>query len=261
MARNTYEERLKKTQNPLTKRLLEIIIEKKSNLCVAANFDTVEELIKFCDIAGKYICVLKTQLRRIPLPPDEEILPILYKKKKEHNFLLFEDVKLIDSEDTIFKIYRSKYVKYVDLVTVIGPVNGAGVYRAIERGIKEERQALPEDEFRGCLAVCEFSFEDLDNPAQRLELAEKHAQTCVGIIAQKLRPSPGSDMLKFCPGVHMERTNDGWSNQQWRHPNQVIGDGADIVIVGRGITAESELEEVTRRYKEACWQAYCDQTV
>ena len=45
--------------------------------------------------------------------------------------------------------------------------------------------------------------------------------------------------------------------QQYRTPESVIlGDGCDIVIVGRGIIAAKDRVKEAIRYKEHAWQAY-----
>lgn len=256
MGRKTYEERLNETSNPLLKKLLRIIIEKKSNLCVAANFKTLDETLNFIDKVGKHICILKTQSERFPGDPAEN-LRLLYQKKKEYNFLLFEDRKFYDGMETIQSIYAEKYVHYADIVTVI-PICGDGVFQAIENAAKSAN--LPEDEPRGCLAVCQVSFAGFIQVDEQecLKVAERNSSICIGIIAQTLQVSDDCSMIKATPGVHISKSNDG-KNQQWNHPSQVIGAGADIVIVGRGIVSapDNELEATTRLYKEISFMAYC----
>jgi len=231
--------------------------EKRSNLCVAANFSSIQETVEFIDQVGKYICILKTQCERFKGDPEEN-LRILYNKKREHKFLLFEDRKFYDGMETIKSIYAEKYVKYVDLVTVV-PICGDGVFKAIESAVSEVD--LPEDEHRGCLAVCEVSFDGFIpvDPTKLLEVAERNSKICVGIIAQKLRIPNGRQMIKATPGVHISETKDG-QNQKWKHPVEVISDGADIVIVGRGIVGapRDDIGRITQLYKEVAYKAYCD---
>lgn len=257
MVRQSYEERLANCTNPLLKKLFKIIIEKRSNLCVAANFRTLEETSEFIDKVGEHICILKTQSERFPGDPAEN-LRALYEKKKQYNFLLFEDRKFYDGMETIQSIYAEKYVKYADLVTVI-PICGDGVFKAIENAAKSAN--LPEDEPRGCLAVCQVSFAGFVqiNEKECLEVAERNTSVCVGVIAQSLQVSDVCSMIKATPGVHIAQSDDG-GNQQWNHPSKVIDLGADIVIVGRGIVSAptEELGATTRLYKEVSYKAYCD---
>lgn len=254
MTKLTYEERLDKCQNPLMRKLFRIILDKKSNLCVAANFNTVEETLSFVDKVGQHICMLKTQSERFKDDKIKENLKRLYAKKKQYNFLLFEDRKFFDGQETVQACYE-KYVAFADVVTVV-PTCGDGVFRAITDAAKAAK--LPEDEPRGCLAVCELSFSgSFMDSTKAIELAEANSNICVGIIAQKLQVPDQLSMFKATPGVHMSRSSDG-GNQQWNHPDQVMAAGADVIIVGRGIVSAppEEWENITRLYKETAFNAY-----
>lgn len=251
----SYEDRLAKTNNKLLKKLFEIIITKKTNICVAVNFKTLDEVCKFVEATHEHFCVLKTQTERLEGGRLEDNLRALYDLKKKYNFLLFEDRKFCDGWETIESIYANLYVKYVDLVTVM-PF-GHEIFNAIHEAVK--KADLPEDEPRGCLAVCEFSFANykIENPKRCLKIAVEHSDICAGIIAQKLQISDKYNMIKATPGVHLNESSDG-KNQNWRSPEVVIGDGADLLIVGRGIVAKphDELGPAAIRYKEASYQAY-----
>lgn len=254
MSKLTYEERLSKSQNSLLKKLFQIIVEKKSNLCVAANFSTIDETLEFVDKVGSHICMLKTQSERFEDDNLKVNLDRLYAKKKQYNFLLFEDRKFFDGEETVQACYK-KYVQHVDLVTVV-PTCGDGIFRAIKEASLLAN--VPEDEPRGCLAVCELSFagSSMDS-SKALEVAERNSGVCAGIIAQKLQVRDQLSMFKATPGVHLSRSSDG-GNQQWNHPDKVMAAGADVIIVGRGIVSspKEEWENITRLYKETAFNAY-----
>jgi len=66
-------------------------------------------------------------------------------------------------------------------------------------------------------------------------------------------------MIKATPGVHISETKGG-QNQKWRHPVEVTRDGADIVIVGRGIVGapRDDIGQITQLYKEVAYKADCD---
>lgn len=250
----SYEGRLDKCQNPLIQKLFRIILTKESNLCVAANFDTIEETLEFVDKVGSLICILKIQSERFKDDNLTENLKRLYEKKKRYNFLLFEDRKFFDGEETVRTCYR-KYVPFVDLVTVV-PTCGDGIFKAIQDA--SILANLPTDEPRGCLAVCELSFAGSSIDSYKaLEIAERNSGICVGIIAQKLQINDQFKMFKATPGVHLSQSSDG-GNQQWNHPEKVVLGGADVIIVGRGIVSspKEKWEEITRLYKETAFIAY-----
>lgn len=255
MARKSLEQRLQECEIPVVKKLLKIMIEKKTNLCVAADFTTFEEVVRFVDVAGKHIAVLKTHCERFPGDLSEN-LSILNEMKRKHNFILFEDRKFYDGKEVVEATYRSHYIKFADLVTVV-PL-GDGMFKAIESSIKS--LDLPEDEPRGCMAVCELSFAGAPNgcSAEYLKIAERNVPICAGIIAQSMNTNNQS-LLKATPGVRIDKSSDG-HNQQWRHPLKVIADGADLIIVGRGITSEPEdrWEEKLIEYKVIGFNAYLD---
>lgn len=260
MARLTYEQRLDQTSNPLLKKLFGIIIAKKSNLCVAADFDSVEEVLNFAEAFGTHIAILKTHLEEfITTSNTVETLDRLYALKKKHNFLLFEDRKFGDSSDVNSRIYRKNWVRHVDLVTM-KPYSDES-FEAIQTAVTEAN--LPEDEPRGCLAFCEASFAKLatfEATSEALAIANRH-KICAGIIAQTLQVPDVCSMVKVTPGVHLSSKRPEVGDQRWNPPSKVIGSGADIVVVGRGITSgpADEMEKRVLNYKEACWGAYCDE--
>ena len=51
-----------KCHSKLAKRLFDIMEEKKSNLCLAADVATAEKLFKLAEDLGTYICCLKTHV-------------------------------------------------------------------------------------------------------------------------------------------------------------------------------------------------------
>lgn len=261
MPRLSYEDRLAKAEHPLLKKLLRIIIEKRTNLCVAANFNTWEETIEAVKRIGQHICILKTQILRFDDKSGSKCME-LYNLKKQFNFLLFEDSKLNDDEETVRVIYRDSYAKYFDLVTV-SPFWGEGdaVFKGIIRAVNDCKKHLPEDEFRGCLAVCDVSFANCEPEVSKamFQKALRYPEICIGIISQQLRIPGEISMIKAVPGVNLSKSSDGHS-QRWNSPSKVINDGADIVIVGRGITEAplDELEQVACNYKEVAFEAYCE---
>jgi orotidine-5'-phosphate decarboxylase len=55
----TYEQLASRTNNPLAKRLLSIIIEKQTNLCVSVDVTSPEELVSIIQKVGKHVCMIK----------------------------------------------------------------------------------------------------------------------------------------------------------------------------------------------------------
>ena len=59
MYKKSFKARLHNFENATAKSLLEIMERKQSNLSVAADVTTKEELIRIADNLGPFICVLK----------------------------------------------------------------------------------------------------------------------------------------------------------------------------------------------------------
>lgn len=151
-----------------------------------------------------------------------------------------------------------------------------GLYRTLSSGeadAKDREQALqelgPPPHARGLLLLAQMSSEGNmmteDYTKACLEEARKHPDFVLGFIAQRsLNEEQKDSFLTLTPGVSLppEGVRGDWSQsdgqgQQWRTPKEVVGrDGADIVIVGRGILNASNRNREAERYRKAAWAAY-----
>ena len=67
-------------------------------------------------------------------------------------------------------------------------------------------------------------------------------------------------MVQMTPGVHRAVAGDG-GDQRYVTPSKAILErGADIVIVGRGVTGELDEGAACVQYKEEAWAAYKQQS-
>ncbi len=57
-----YEARVEKAQNAMARRCFEIMARKRTNLSVAADVATAEEMLSLADAVGPHICVFKTHV-------------------------------------------------------------------------------------------------------------------------------------------------------------------------------------------------------
>lgn len=62
LCRMAYEERAQLAKNPVGKRLFELMAKKRTNLSVAADVETVDDMLRLADAVGPYIAVLKTHV-------------------------------------------------------------------------------------------------------------------------------------------------------------------------------------------------------
>lgn len=99
-----------------------------------------------------------------------------------------------------------------------------------------------------------------------IDAARQNRDFVVGFVAQKNLNSESKDaFLTFTPGVglppegaiHDEGARGDGKGQVWRTPKEVIArDGADIVIVGRGILGADDRGKEAERYRKGAWEAY-----
>ncbi len=90
-----------------------------------------------------------------------------------------------------------------------------------------------------------------------LEMVAAHASFAFGVVSQS-RLSSEPALMQFTPGVHLAQAGDQLG-QQYVSPRQAVLDkGADVVIVGRGITAAKEPQTAAAEYQQEAWRAYLE---
>lgn len=57
-----YEDRAALAKNPLGARLFELMARKRTNLSVAADVQTADDMLALADAVGPHVCVLKTHV-------------------------------------------------------------------------------------------------------------------------------------------------------------------------------------------------------
>ena len=74
-----------------------------------------------------------------------------------------------------------------------------------------------------------------------------------------IRGQGGPDPFVYMtPGVNLAESGDALG-QQYRTPHSVVvGDGCDVVIVGRGVYGAADPAAAAARYAKASWDAYLE---
>lgn len=248
----TYSERANYCLSPLAQNLFRLMDAKQTNLALSADVTSADALLTLAEDIGPEICVLKTHIDMIEdYTPDlpQALLAIAHK----HRFMLFEDRKFADIGNTVKYQYKSGVYKIVEWADIINAhsLPGAGIIQGLaEVGRKKNR---------GLLLIAEMSSKDhLIDAAYKqktLEMAEKYADFAIGFITQRAL-SNDPHWINFTPGIQLIQNGDELG-QQYKTPEQaILENGADIIIVGRGIIhADNPLETATK-YKHAGWEAY-----
>ncbi|KAM4627000.1 uridine 5'-monophosphate synthase [Discoglossus pictus] len=238
--------------HPLAARLLHIMEDKKTNLCLSADVTTSAELLQVAEDLGPSICVLKTHVD-ILTDFSMSVTSQLQALAKQHQFLIFEDRKFADIGNTVKHQYEGGIYQISSWSDVINAhaVPGPGVVR----GLQEVGSPLG----RGCLVIAEMSSQGSlatgGYTKAAVKLAEDHPEFVLGFISG-CRVSNKPEFLHLTPGVQMHSGGDNLG-QQYQSPHEVITNkGSDIIIVGRGILSAANRLEAAEQYRQAGWEAY-----
>lgn len=244
--RPTYEQKLENAEHSVAKKLLEISIEKKSNLIASADVITTQELLDFAEKVGPHIVALKTHIDIITdFDPDKTILPLKDLATK-YNFLLMEDRKFADignTQELQFSYGIYKISNWADFVTS----HVIGGYDSLDCFLNVGVVAILGMSSKGTLT-------DKNYQEEALKVAQSHPNV-VGGVSQKQLPE---ELLLFTPGVNLSDSGDG-KGQQYNTPEHVFRNlQTDFIIVGRGIYKADDAEKAALNYKIAGWNAYLE---
>ncbi|KAH9823442.1 humps family-domain-containing protein [Melampsora americana] len=254
----TYSSRSIHQSNPISKKLLNLMEEKQTNLCVSLDVINKSNFLRIANLIGPHICILKTHIDII-VDFDQDLIHQLVKLSQEHNFLIFEDRKFADIGNTVKLQYSSGIYKIADWshITNAHSVPGEGIITGLsEIGIPKGRGLLllAEMSSKGNLAKDQYTIETL-------KMAQRHPEFVIGFISQnRLESNEKEDWIVMSPGVGLDSVGDSLG-QSYRTPYEVVCEsGSDVMIVGRGIYKnlddDQEILKQALRYKEAGWQAY-----
>ncbi|XP_005801302.1 uridine 5'-monophosphate synthase [Xiphophorus maculatus] len=238
--------------HPLASKLLKIMEEKKSNLCVSADVTSNKELLQLAESLGPKICMLKTHCD-ILKDFTEEFSQKLQAVAEQHNFLIFEDRKFADIGNTVKHQYEGGVFRISSWSHIVNAhaVPGPGVVKGLS--------AVGKPLGRGCLLIAQMSSQGSlatgEYTQAVVKMAEENSDFVIGFICgSKITEKP--EFLHMTPGVQIKAGGD-LMGQQYTTPEDVIyNKGSDVIIVGRGILEASDWLEAAESYRKSGWDAY-----
>ncbi|KAK4140967.1 Orotidine 5'-phosphate decarboxylase domain-containing protein [Dichotomopilus funicola] len=261
-----FPERAVAHPHPVAKRLFQIAETKKSNLVISADLTDSESLLQCADSLGPYIAVFKTHVDVVADFGDETIQG-LKELSKKHNFLIFEDRKLVDIGNTVQKQYHGGVLRlseWADIVN-LSVLGGDGIVEALDQIVTAPSFPFPEQ--RAFLILAEMtskgSLATGSYTQKCIDIARKCPRSMIGFVATRAlgeaQPDENEDFLVFTTGVNLASQGDKL-DQQYQTPASAVERGADFIIASRGIYASANPVEAAKQYQAAGWAAYLKRT-
>lgn len=235
--------------------VLELMIEKKSTLCLSLDTSSWQEGKKILEECGEYIIMVKTH---VELYEDytEEFNTEIQEMAKKHRFFVMEDRKLGDVSGISWKqmmFGRFKIDDWASFITIHG-LTAESCFDYYERQWNSNNVPV---NISPCMVVQMNStdnFIDTEYTSKCLDILDKYEVSSPIIICQCL-PNVNS-RLKATPGVLLD-SNDEIDARKYRTIEQaIVYEGNHIIIVGSGILYSDDIQLTAMKYAEKSWQCF-----
>ncbi|KAJ0177056.1 hypothetical protein K1T71_007065 [Dendrolimus kikuchii] len=248
-----YEKRAEFSKSVIAKQLFNIMATKNSNLCLSVDVTSTTEILDLLEKVGEHICMVKTHVDIIE-DFSSDFISRLKELADRYNFLILEDRKFADIGHTVSLQYTKglyKINEWADCVTVHS-LPGEGILKALS-GVHNGAS-------KGVFLLAEMSSEgNLISPDYRdasVRMASKYPELITGFVCQGKDTFSDPGLIQLTPGVQLESSKDDLG-QVYNSPEKVILDnGADVIVVGRGIVAAKSAVTQAILYKETLWKCY-----
>ena len=259
MAGGVWGQRWEKADSEIARKYMETAAKKKSLVCLAADKNTMAELVELVHSVGPYIAALKTH---VDLVEDwtAEAWSDFCDLANDSGLMIFEDRKFAD----IGKITRKQMGgiydirSWSDLVTahlISGPDIVDGIQAAwSDVSRKGGVLLLAQMSSRGNLLNENYT-------TNVVELGKNHSGV-FGFIGngsnpdevQNLRNKVGMGKMIWTPGVNIQ-TGEGEMGQRYGSPKEAIIAGSDCIIVGSGIHSADDPVAAAKEYAAQSFEA------
>jgi uridine monophosphate synthetase len=239
--------------NASVQRLCQLIADKQTNLCLSADVSCASELLNLVDKVGLEICLLKTHIDILSDFTSDFIQQLNYLAEK-HQFLIFEDRKFADIGHTVKQQYAGGIYQIAEWADIINAhtVPGPGIIQGLrEVGLTKGRGLLLLAEMSSSGSLARGAYTEAS-----IAMAKAYPDFVMGFIAQhQLSEDPG--LIQLTPGIQFDSGGIDGLGQQYISPERAITqNGADIIIVGRGIYQANNPAISAQHYRQSAWKAY-----
>lgn len=236
----------------LSHKIKKLILEKKSNLCISIDFTRCQQILDTLELVKNSIVMVKLHVDIIEDFSFVFIQKLVAICEKNSIFILedrkFADIGHIFQQQFIGGIYRIQ--SWCHLITM---------HSLLGQGALQSFKKCADLETQGVLLIRQMSnsgnWLDDDYSYRTLWLAKMYPQLVSGFIGQENKKGIIDSMLLFTPGVNRNVIEDNL-DQRYKTPSQAIKDGADIIIVGRGITQSNDMKYESDIYRNLAWSEY-----
>ena len=236
----------------ITNKIRNSMREKKSNLCISVDFTKCQKILDTLALVKDYIVMVKLHVDIIEDFSDDFIQKLVAVCEKNSIFILedrkFADIGHIFQKQFVGGMYRIQ--SWCHLITMHSLI-GQGALQSFEQCADLEKQ--------GVLLIKQMSnsgnWLDEDYASRTLWLGRLYPNLVSGFIGQDKKNGVDTSFLLLTPGVNRTVIEDKL-DQRYKTPQQAIKDGADIIIVGRGIIQAPDMKNEAEIYRRLAWQEY-----
>jgi len=239
------------TSNNIKRRLAEIMITKKTNLCFSGDISNFYDLIDIVGKIGHCICILKIHCDIIDGFSYEKGM-LLKKLAQEKQFLIFEDRKFNDISSIFMRQYTGGIYKisdWADIISINTKADGIfNTFSEFNKSTGYNKAIIPIVDMSN-----ETKLNSLWSRNMIYSLTVNFTKDVLGIVTQTRSDFMGNDDIFYLtPGVHLDKA--GEADQHYRSPQTALNkDKCDIIIVGRGIYQSDTPIKKAELYRHLSW--------
>ena len=258
-AADVWGSRWSSTAHPLSHRFMEAAVEKQTLVVLAADLETIAELVQLINQVGPHIAALKTHVDMVE-DYSKETWQEVVEAAQGHGLLLFEDRKFADigrvSQTQMGGVYDIR--SWADIVTA-HRVSGPDIVDGIAAGWDEVQRIggiflLAQMSSRGNLLTESYTDETISTGASSPHVMGYIGNGSSPDEVSSLREKVGEGKMIWTPGVNLS-AEEGILGQRYGHPSDAIKAGSDAVIVGSGIHKSDDPVDAAKAYADATWFA------